>query len=467
MNDDIISSLSDSLQSSSISAEEADDEKSVESNPLDCADTTLPSKTVGPSPSTRERERGEEELLPQPSKPSQSNQPSTSAQPGPSTEETQQSSKKIKFVINVPMWVPTPDEDPETDIMSQCQKFLDLLETTGFNKEDQVHLKDVAIIIGLNGEDDPERKKILKKLLEKKENSKCRFEKISFTWGPQGDIQHEKKTPPYQKIREYLKNDEKTKKLVREIREDNCLVYFSFIDADTVSFNQVYSSYLQIVQDHSNDHSDPPTVMTTGYEFPEGKFKEASQVDRKMRIKTAKHFPLGTYYPEPNFCVLLSPGVDTLLESFIDKRSQSESMESPVLIRQVKMRDMSHFSAIFADGKPIITTVPLGSKVDSKGLTTTQSHLIPHVWATGAYTHLEMKYKPKMGKKRYYNARGYLIKLLTCDDEEFEKKCGGNNFPFEGPGAEPLVEALYSVRPLRRQLMKNIEDKEKAKESEQ
>lgn len=183
MNDDIISSLSDSLQSSSISAEEADDEKSVESNPLDCADTTLPSKTVGPSPSTRERERGEEELLPQPSKPSQSNQPSTSAQPGPSTEETQQSSKKIKFVINVPMWVPTPDEDPETDIMSQCQKFLDLLETTGFNKEDQVHLKDVAIIIGLNGEDDPERKKILKKLLEKKRIQNVGLKRLALHGG--------------------------------------------------------------------------------------------------------------------------------------------------------------------------------------------------------------------------------------------------------------------------------------------
>lgn len=81
------------------------------------------------------------------------------------------------------------------------------------------------------------------------------------------------------------------------------LIYFSFIDADTVSFNQVYSSYLEIVRKQSNTHSGiPPTVMSKDYEFPEGDFKRPSHVDNGIQNETAKYFSLGTYYPEPNFC---------------------------------------------------------------------------------------------------------------------------------------------------------------------
>ena len=329
--------------------------------------------------------------------------------------------------------------------MSQCQRLLDLLKNTGFNEEDQGHLQHVAIIIGLNGEDDPTRRDILKQLQQINEETDLKFKKVCFTWGPGGDVPYDREAVPYSRIREHLKNHEETKRLVRELRgkDEECIVYFSFVDADTVSFNQVYSSYLQIVDTHIKTYKIPPTVMSTGYEFLEKEFQDASQRDREMRILTAEYYPLGTYYPEPNFCVLLPEAEDTLPESFINTRSKAENMESPALIRQVKKRSDIPFTALFSRGQPIITAVPPGSKV-KKGEVTTQCHHDPFIWATSAYTHGELNYEPARGHRYFYNIRKYLMGLLTCDEKEFNKQC--SEFPFTGPGAEQLKVAARECR---------------------
>ncbi|XP_062311782.1 uncharacterized protein LOC134016431 [Osmerus eperlanus] len=408
------------------------------------------------------REKGKDEL---PS--NQSSQPSTSEQPGPSGAEgghdqQDRQNPKIKFLIQVPMWVPVPDkEHPKKNIMSQCQRLLDLLQDTGFNEEDRGHLEDVAIIIGLNGKHDPKLSGILEQLQKIKEKAKLKFEKVSFTWGPGGNIPYNREAVPYSRIREHLKNCEETKKLVRKLRgnDEECLVYFSFVDADTVDFNEVYSSYLQIVDTHVNTHKIPPTVMSTGYEFLEKEFQLASQIDREVRIRTADCFPLGTYYPEPNFCVLLPKAEETLPESFINTHSKAENMESPTLIRQVKKRSDIPFTALFPRGQPIITAVPPGIKL-KKGEVTTQCHHDPFIWATSAYTHGELKYEPARGPKRFYNIRAYLMRLLTCDDEEFKKRCG--EFSFTGPGVEQLKAAAQAWREYRRTLetgMKKVTEK--------
>lgn len=370
------------------------------------------------------------------------------------SSQNQNQDQKIKFLINVPMWVPLPDNNrTQEQIQLQVQNLLTLLEGTGFKEEDKEHLEDVAIIIGLNGKDSPELRKQLSMLMNMKEKTVLKFKKISFTWGPKGDIKYEdsinkKKDTPYTDIREYLKDHEETKQLVRELRgqDPDALIYFSCIDADTVSFNQVYSSYLEIVRKHCNTHSGiPPTVMSTGYEFPEGDFKRPSQVDRMTRIQTAKHFPLGTYYPEPNFCVLLLKGEDTLTESFLGK---GKTMESAKCIKKVKVRD--EFIAVFTADNPIITSVPARCKVNKDGLTTAQSHYNPRVWATSANIHGEIKSKLK-GQGCSGKTRGFLMELLTCPDEEFENKC--KELPVVKDDAfHKLCEAAAEVREYRKKV---------------
>lgn len=92
----------------------------------------------------------------------------------------------------------------------------------------------------------------------------------------------------------------------------------------------------------------PPTVMSTGYEFNHNSEHHiASWHDRMVHAAVAEVHPLLVYYPEPSFCVLVCNGLDEFKETFIKEgRTANEySMESPVLIRQVKKRE--NFKALF------------------------------------------------------------------------------------------------------------------------
>ncbi len=169
---------------------------------------------------------------------------------------------------------------------------------------------------------------------------------------------------PYQELREYAKNHDKTKKLVKDFREEDSKanIYLSIVDSDTVDFNGIYSAYLRIVSKYA------PTVMTTGYEFPYDEnwghaLQFASKVDRMVRVITNEHIPGASYFPEPNLCVQIPEGHDTVPESFVSKDSRSRAkgnMESPNLLRQVKDRDGA--SLIFSDDKPLISLAPTRAK---------------------------------------------------------------------------------------------------------
>ena len=168
---------------------------------------------------------------------------------------------------------------------------------------------------------------------------------------------------PYQELREYAKKHSKTTKLVKEFREEDneANVYLSFVDSDVVDFNGMYSSYLCYLG------SNPaPTVMTTGYKFPLDNelgcvYKLASQVDRNIRVITNKYLPGAVYFPEPNLCVLVPKGDNTIAETFIDKKFRKGDLEAAALIREVRDRD--DFVIVFIDGKPLLTTVPDRAKL--------------------------------------------------------------------------------------------------------
>lgn len=317
------------------------------------------------------------------------------------------------------------------DAESDCKKFLDLLKRTAFREEDELRYEDIAVVFGLNGKEsdefavDTEFKSI---------KSEIRFEKFWFTWTENEGI-------PYRTIREKIKNHKHTKEFVKYFtdKDPKDRIYFCFFDADTVHFNHVLSSYIDVVKEHNY-----PTVMSTGYVFPEdSELRKKSEHDRQVRVITAEHFPLGTYYPEPNFCVLLPDGCDTLPEKFDFRRDYENNMESPNLITQVKKREV--FSAVFAKNNPVITCVSKNK----------QFHTTKRTWAISAYAHRELKvtekYKTEIFKEGYFEDRRranrvYVSLLMGLLESDVDAQKIEDAKPFEGPGADQAFKAAKAVR---------------------
>ena len=180
-------------------------------------------------------------------------------------------------------------------------------------------------------------------------------------------------TTPYQYIRECIKNHKHTLEFIKEIRNKNeeVNVYLSLADDDTVNFNGIYKEYIDKINLFTTKFTTPPTVMTTGYEFPKLDLEQggyafhlASQLDRDIRVATATYLPLGVYYPEPNMCILIEKNKETIEESFIDTKRKKCDMESACLIKNlIKNKERENPTFTFFNGKPLITSVPLRAKL--------------------------------------------------------------------------------------------------------
>ncbi|XP_016384395.1 uncharacterized protein LOC107721055 [Sinocyclocheilus rhinocerous] len=384
---------------------------------------------------------------------------------------------KVKFLINIPLKV-----DSEDEAQKMCRYLLDAL-IEGFTEEDRKFmrdgngrqvLEDVAVIFGMNRKHTPELVQDLDDLERFRYDCKIRYSIITYTWGSGGTIASEvpDKTIPYQDIREYLKSHAATTNLVRELRgnDRSCLVYFSFVDSDTFSFNSIYSEYLQIVRKElKNDPPIPPTVMSTGYEFThEQEHHIAGDLDRQIRTALAEVNALFVYYPEPNFCVLVEEEKDTIEESFIIKKNRGKNdykMESCILIRQVKER--VNFKAMFGKGKPIIIVAPERFKLSKdglilKGLIINQSTLNKRNLASGAYCNgllkcretyngVDLPNDPKTQLGVYYKNLNFIKDLYKCSDERsFEELSKKNPFSMDGGDATELVEAIRQARECRK-----------------
>ncbi|KAL1276648.1 hypothetical protein QQF64_036271 [Cirrhinus molitorella] len=355
---------------------------------------------------------------------------------------------KVKFLINIPLKVDSVDQ-----AQKRCRYLLDAL-IEGFRDEDRKFMKDkngkdvledIAVIFGMNGKHTPELVEVLKMLETFRHDCKVKYSVITYTWGSGGMIAQGATEPPYQDIREHLKNHPTTTNLVEELRgkDQRSLIYFSFVDSDTVDFNFIYSEYFQIVREELGKDRIPPTVMSTGYEFHSGsEFHIASWLDRMVRTALAEVYPLFVYYPEPNFCVLVRDKLNSIEESFIDRRRKN--MESAVLISQVKKRN--NFKAVFSDRNPIIIIVPDRFSLYGKGLMTGQSALDGMNLAIGANCNQVLAHKDKMKGIAGKN-RGFIIKLFNCkSDVEFKEMSKGNPFNIDGKEATILVNAIKDAR---------------------
>ena len=176
--------------------------------------------------------------------------------------------------------------------------------------------------------------------------------------------------PPYQDLREYAKNHELTKELVQDAREQNPEqpVYMHVLDGDVESYNGVYSEYLQYIQASGTI----PVVMSTGYgvtqeletDYP---IVQAVLLDLMIRRATAKVFPAGVYYAEPNLCVLIPAGSTTVPESFRNNGT-SQVSESAVMISNVlESRGAVDHPIVFIDATPLQTTIPDRFRVNKRG----------------------------------------------------------------------------------------------------
>lgn len=283
-------------------------------------------------------------------------------------------------------------QDKLTENVSKTNKLLESLAADGFNTTQTDYLNNLGVSVGLNRFHSLSTRKnewLKKELHSKENNSSILYNKTAFFWdvpwtdvnGNNAEYDNVKKfykqlkkrdlekaekflkineesyrpSPPYQYIREHLKNHENTKELVQTLRADNGeVLYFSSIDSDTMNFNHIFSSYLKIIAKSSG----LPTVMSTGYEFAEDyegfPLHVGSKLERIIRIVTAKTLSSGVYYPEPNFCVLIPSDQETLPYSFIAEKVASATLESPVLLRQVlKSPDRIW---IFSKDNPIVTS---------------------------------------------------------------------------------------------------------------
>ncbi|KAM9451268.1 uncharacterized protein Hap1MRO34_021621 [Clarias gariepinus] len=353
----------------------------------------------------------------------------------------------IKFLINIPVKVDSVDQ-----AQKRCAYLLDKL-SEGFTEEDIQSMEknvQVAVIFGLNGRYSQQLAQDLEKLKSFKHDCKpvkIEHKIITYTWGEGGTIAPKATTPPYRDIREHLKNHPDTVQLVKWLRgsDQTCLVYFSFIDSDTFKFNSIYSEYLQIVRDELRKDSIPPTVMSTGYEFTHDSVHFiASWLDREVRVAVAEVEPLFVYYPEPNFCVLVENGINTIKESFITQERKGDTMESAVLIAQVKNR--KDFKAVFPQKKPIIIIAPERFKLkDKEGLITGQSHLDGMNLATAANANrLFTIQQAEIGV--FGKFRGFIMKLYNCEDKDFEKLSKDWPIDLEEEKRKKLVEAIRGAR---------------------
>ncbi|CAI6345858.1 unnamed protein product [Macrosiphum euphorbiae] len=80
------------------------------------------------------------------------------------------------------------------------------------------------------------------------------------------------------------------------------------------------------------------------------------------RVITTFHIPLGTYYPQPNMCVLIPENCQTVEESFISPK-RGKNLESPILIKHILNNRRPNVYAIFSEDNPIIIKLPPRAKL--------------------------------------------------------------------------------------------------------
>lgn len=172
---------------------------------------------------------------------------------------------------------------------------------------------------------------------------------------------------PYREIRDFIKNHEATKSLVRALRKEdpNADVYMGFLDADIQSLyhNKKAEGPFEIFDAHYMRHK--YEIFTGGYvvKVPENKSLQIGvEADLAVRNATAKYLKNGAYYPEPLTIVKIPKNQETIVQNFssIKDPNYDSPMEMARLIKQVlNGRQLDPQKAmLFDQSAAIVTTCP-------------------------------------------------------------------------------------------------------------
>ncbi|EGG20231.1 hypothetical protein DFA_07352 [Cavenderia fasciculata] len=187
---------------------------------------------------------------------------------------------------------------------------------------------------------------------------------------------------PFNKLRDHLKNNQGTRKLLESFRAKSKLVYLSLIDSDTVDFNFIYESYDRIISERIRKQKEPPLVISTGYKFDAKKSEPlelACTLDRSIRIITCKHLPFGAYYPEPNTIILARDDPPSFICPTHPTKRETSSLIYNLMVRHNlfdQFKNGKEIPFLFVDANPLITTIP--ERVKKAGKKIISTYVDPH-----------------------------------------------------------------------------------------
>ncbi|MFT4554508.1 MAG: hypothetical protein ACI9S8_003159 [Chlamydiales bacterium] len=224
---------------------------------------------------------------------------------------------------------------------------------------------------------------------------------------------------PFQNIREKIFKGTQTQDFFRHFAEKggDAPVYFSCLDDDFVSLRHregLYSTYSKLISDGKMKKGKYPKLLSTGYTVQSGTqplIKIAVDMERMVRAATAKHIPLGPYYPEPNFIFQLD--YKLYKDGKYSFKGAGKSLESRRFIQNaMKVTTLDASNVIFYPHAPLLTRTParmvtkkiiaLGNidsrNIKQKGVLTglrsiSQSHAFPKQWADNLYIALPVSTK--------------------------------------------------------------------------
>jgi len=182
---------------------------------------------------------------------------------------------------------------------------------------------------------------------------------------------------PYREIRETIKDDKTTRKLVRQFRKfsQNSPIYLAIMDSDAVSLQSgelgCYSVYGKMIEDHYEKYGKPLEIASVGYLFSDDDeiMALSSQLDLSTRHHTAEYFKLGIVFPEPTIIMKIRPEEATITDSFCDNQRNYPSPQESIMIVQSRIVSQSldpETSMAFSKAGAIISQRPRRAWKDFK-----------------------------------------------------------------------------------------------------
>lgn len=366
------------------------------------------------------------------------------------------------YVVNIPCFA---DSDA-TKTFAKAANVVALIRSQAFAETDRASYalvrKRIAVVLGMNRPKslDAARNRNFIKRLEKQAPAlvglSCRM--IGFLWDPKWNLKPEierkilsevrayklikvlrpkeasrlrialegqkgtnsaiRSQIPYQAIREKIFRSQETKAFFEVFTDDAREVYLSTLDDDSIALRSergLFSTYDAMIAAHIARTNKNPELLSTGYCLKSAEdqiLRFAVDMDRAVRVATAKHIPLGPYYAEPN--ILFRIQKQLYRRGKYSFMGTGKSLESRRFIQNTQKAGvlLDGTTVVSSYKNPLVTETPdrmktlksqrlktvTGLNVKQKQVLQTlrgisQTHVFPKQWADNLYIALPFKAK--------------------------------------------------------------------------